>query len=358
MLLTACSSDEVLLAPQVEFSDVPVQFGVPDDFSYARASATRGEAYDHKWAEVQGNVMNVTAVHHQEGSNTPIAMMSERDVTHVTLDPTVLQWTYFPVVYWPTNGTMDFYGYAPSTDLVRNEFSSLTYSHDNYQAMLMKCHVPNSVVTTTDQFMAANNPETLAQLPHDAANQQDIMFAFQRNMKCTEQAVTSVVKMNFAHVMAGVKINFLTYGEINPSTYGDSHPDKDKIAFNIPRGTMKVLIGIGRIKTGGTLAICEPDYLGGAPNVEWTLDGLEGTFYESFNVDNSDPERPQLVIPLEDAEHPRQDIFFFPPQKLDRDLTVTAYFYNSENKRIGYRITTASGLGRFERGKIVTLKIR
>lgn len=321
----------------------------PMTFSASDEVPTRGVAYDSSWGTTNGSIFNVQAYHYPANMTTPLQMM-DNDVTR---DGTV--WGYSPVVYWPTDGVMDFFSYAPACDGARKEFSRFTPNHTNYQALMVDCHVPASQITTIHSLGTDN--VAITTYPHDAANQYDLMFAYERNMVCAEQAVTSRVNMRFVHVMSGVKLDL----------------DGLVSSGKIEAGTQKIVIGVGRIRTGGTLAICEPDVVGGLPEVMWTLDGLEGTFYETYTVkwngagtavesiNREDTGMPGGV----DAYHWTNDhaTFFFPPQKFDSDLTVTAYFYNAENKRIKYSTQTIPNSGDgsiegLERGKIIKLNIK
>ena len=357
-LVTSCGDhQEVEPGRAVLLSDTPVGFGVGETSLQLadEIAVTRGEAFQPAWSTTKESTMAVTAVHYPQDSETPIQMMGEQTVTCkevTTTLPATYVWQYAPVVYWPKSGLMDFFAYAPATK-ARTEVSTLTPSHVNHQAMLMKCHVPASEITTI-HTLGTSNGAVLAATPHDASKQHDLMFAFQRRLRCEDYAssVTSKVTMQFAHAMAGIKLDMegLKDAKDDNGTPSDNSDDTPKV----PAGTSKIVIGIGRLKTGGTLAICEPA-TAGAPGVFWTLDGLEGTFYETYTVASDGS------ISREGGNE--DDVFFFPPQVLEQGLTVTAYFYDDANERIGYRTLTlpkteANGLGELTRGTIETLKIK
>lgn len=322
-MMASCGSDLEETA-KVEFSTVPVSFGASDD----AGGMTRGSEYGSDWSIQFGSAMAMAmwAYYYQDGSSTPQSMMLENTLTY---NSTNARWDYSPIIYWPKSGNMDFFSYAPAriiggdgkyvTPNAREEFTTFSPSHINHQAILMNCHVPASQITSTTQL------ETLTKNVNDAANQFDLMFAFQRNVKCAEQTVSSKVNMKFAHVMAGIK-----FGVESGAT------------FNLPAGTTKVVFGIGRLKTGGTLAICEPSTPGAEPGVVWTLDGQEGTFY--YTVDIVDG---KLFF--------TSDEFFFPPQNIENGLVVTAYFYDAGGKT-GYR-TVRADIKQLERGKCTVLKL-
>lgn len=342
-MVTSCGDhQEVEPSQAVQLSDTPVGFGVGETSLQLadEIAVTRGMAFQPAWSTTNESTMAVTAVHYPQDSETPIQMLGEKTVTctgATTTSPAV--WQYTPLIYWPKSGLMDFFSYAPATE-ARTEVSTLTPSHVNHQAMLMKCHVPASEITTI-HTLGTSNGDVLASTPHDASKQHDLMFAFQRRLRCEDYAssITNKVTMQFAHAMAGIKLNVDGLKDAKDS---DDTP-------KVPAGTSKIVIGIGRLKTGGTLAICEP---AGAPDVVWTLDGLEGTFYETYTVTSDGS------ISREGGNE--DDVFFFPPQVLEQGLTVTAYFYDSTDKRIGYRTLTLpkSELGELTRGTIKTLKIK
>lgn len=312
-MMASCGSDLEETA-KVEFSTVPVSFGASDD----AGGMTRGREYWSDWSTTNNSAMAMWAYYYQDGSSTPQSMMQENTLTY-----TNNRWDYSPIIYWPKSGTMDFFSYAPVLDGARKEFTTFSPSHINHQAILMNCHVPASQITSTTQL------ETLAKTKNvnDAANQHDLMFAFQRNVKCAEQTVSSKVNMKFAHVMAGIKFSV-----------------ESGATFSLPAGTTKVVFGIGRLKTGGTLAICEPSTPGAEPGVVWTLDGQEGTFY--YTVDIVDG---KLFF--------NSHVFFFPPQNIESGLVVTEYFFDAEGKKtMDYR-TVRTDIKQLERGKCIVLKL-
>lgn len=314
-VLAACEDDTS--PSDVRWSTTPIAFSAAEG-----EGAFRGTAHGAEWATAPGSKMAVWAYYWEEGSKTPLGMMTENTLTYKEVNST---WDYSPVIYWPLTGSMDFFSYAPVCETARKEFTTFTPSHVDYQALLVNCHVPASEVTTINQLT------NLAGLPdggpNDAAHQEDLMFAFQRDVVCTDQSVLDHVDLHFAHVMAGLRL--VVSGE---------HP------IDIPDGTTKVVFGIGRLKTGGTLAICEPATPGVAPDVEWTLNGREGTFYITGTVEDDKVRMPA-------------DEFFFPPQTLDNGLRLTAYFYDSDGIRIDYREVTTS-IKQLLRGNSVTLTVR
>lgn len=306
------------ISSEILWSTHPIAFSAAED-----VPDSRGTCYGETWATTGGSKMAVWAYYYADGSKTPQGMMLENTLTY-TEDS---RWEYSPVIYWPLSGSMDFFSYAPACERARKEFTTFTPSHFDYQALLVNCHVPASEVTAIHQLTS------LAGLPvggpNDAAQQEDLMFAFQRGVLCAEQAVSDYVELKFVHVMAGLR--FAVSAE---------HP------LSLPLGTSKVVFGIGRLKTGGTLAICEPATVGGVPKVEWTLDGREGTFYITATVDGGTG---TLQFPDEE--------FFFPPQPLDGGLRVTAYFYDSTGARLDYREVT-TGITELQRGHSVTLTVK
>lgn len=322
-MLASCSTDAD--SPQsptvIEFSDVPIGFGT---------TTSRGTEIGTGWSTSEGSAFNVTAYYYADGSSTPLSLINDNNVRYESGS-----WTYAPTVYWPKNGTVDFFSYAPAcigdngnpiTPNARHEFNTFTPSHINHQAILVDCHVPASEITTIhtlETLGTATSP-----YPNDAKNQEDLMFAFQRNVKCAEQSVSSKVNMKFAHVMAGIRFGV-----------------KEGAIFTLPAGTTKVVFGIGRLKTGGTLAICEPSTPGAEPDVVWTLDGQEGTFYYTVPIDGT-------TIRFDSEE------FFFPPQDIENGLVVTAYFYDEEGKKnqTDFR-TLRTDIKKLERGKCTVLKL-
>lgn len=336
-LLAACSAEDENLRQR------PLAFTVSEE------PLTRGTAFNATWSAQGGSAFSVVGYYYAPGSLTPQPLLDN------TVTRGASQWGYSPVVYWPMEGTADFFSYAPACEGARKEFQRFTPIHTDYQAILADCHVPASQITTIHSLGTYNSAITA--YPHDAANQYDLMMAYLRDVPCAEQAVTSYVNMKFVHVMAGVRINMAAL-----VTAG---------LTKLPAGTKKIVIGLGRIRTGGTLAICEPASPGGPADVVWTLDGLEGTFYETYDVEWSDETtisaitRETTGMPSGAADQAWEDdaTFFFPPQEFESGLTVTAYFYDKENKRLFYHAVTLPYTGTdaihaLERGKILNLKLQ
>lgn len=328
VMMAACSDAEEPLRSR------PLTFAVSEE------PQARGTAFGTTWGTTEGSAFNVVAHYYAPATNTPLQMMDNT----VTYSFSNGVWRYSPVVYWPTEGTMDFFSYAPACTGAKAEISRFTPVHTDYQAIIMDCHVPASEITTIHSLGTANNAITA--LPHDAAHQYDLMFAYLRDVPCAEQGVTDKVNLQFAHAMAGVKVDF-------------SGLDKTKL----PTSAAKMIVGIGRVKTGGTLAICEPATPGGLAVPEWTLDGLEGTFYETYNVtwtsgsptlSRDNYGRP---VGMSDAEWQAGDVFFFPPQTLDTELTVAVFFYNALNQRIGYHLLYTD-IKTLTLGKIMNIKVK
>lgn len=337
-LLAACSAEDENLRQR------PLAFTVSEE------PLTRGTAFNATWSAQGGSAFSVVGYYYAPGSLTPQPLLDN------TVTRGASQWGYSPVVYWPMEGTADFFSYAPACEGARKEFQRFTPIHTDYQAILADCHVPASQITTIHSLGTYNSAITA--YPHDAANQYDLMMAYLRDVPCAEQAVTSYVNMKFVHVMAGVRINMAALVAEGLK--------------KLPAGTKKIVIGLGRIRTGGTLAICEPASPGGPADVVWTLDGLEGTFYETYDVEWSDDETTISAITREttgkptdwdDSKWEDDATFFFPPQEFESGLTVTAYFYNNENKRLFYHAVTlpyegAGAIHALERGKILTLNLK
>lgn len=316
ILLTACSADN-------EGAGMPECSTIPIDFDASDAYATRGSECGTGWGTAPGSAMAMWAYYYQDGSSTPQSMMQENKLEYNSSNH---RWEYSPIIFWPKQGEMDFFAYAPYAPAgggARAEFTTFSPSHINHQAILLNCHVPKSVITTVSQL------QTLTVDPNDAVNQHDLMFAFQRRVKCAEQSVTSSVNMRFAHVMACIKFGV----------------ESSDATFNLPANTAKVVFGIGRLKTGGTLAICEPATPGGEPDVVWTLDGQEGTFYYTVPITSG-------------SMYFSNEEFFFPPQDIEGGLVVTAYFFDSAGKRLEYHtITPQPSITKLERGKRTVLKL-
>lgn len=367
LLLTGCQQEQEDLwgAAEVEYSKTPVSFVTQE----TGTTGTRGTELQSAWSVTEGSTMAVWAYYYQYGGSTPQSMLQEDTITckETPASSGNYVWNYSPVIYWPKNGTMDFFAYAPACVGARKQINNILPSNINYQALLMNCHVPASQITTIHSLGSNNTKVTT--FPHDAKGQHDLMFAFERNMKCDEQSTTSKVNFKFVHAMAGLKIDMSEFKDAKDDngTPGDPSDDTPKI----PTGTTKIIIGIGRIKTGGTLAICEPASGEVQPTVVWTLDGLEGTFYETYSVTDK-IERETTGITAENPANPTDDekdvwendaTFFFPPQPFETGLTVTAYFYNNEHKRLGYRtltlpINNPGDIKELKRGEIITLKIK
>lgn len=374
LLLTGCQQEQEDLwgATEVEYSKTPVSFVTQE----TGTTGTRGTELQSTWSTTEYSKMAVWAYYYQYGESTPQSMLQEKEITYeeTSSGSRIYAWNYTPVIYWPKSGTMDFFAYAPACMGARKQINNILPSNINYQALLMNCHVPASQITTIHSLGSNNTAVTT--FPHDAKGQHDLMFAFERNMKCDEQSTTSKVNFKFVHAMAGLKINMSEFKMDDNGTPGDPSDDTPKI----PDGTSKIIIGIGRIKTGGTLAICEPATDGVQPTVVWTLDGLEGTFYETYSAtwSGGDPntvseiKREQTGITAKDPENPTDAekeawesdaTFFFPPQPFETGLTVTAYFYNASNVRLGYRTRTLPTTGdeaikELKRGEIITLNIQ
>lgn len=313
-IAAACHDDCDEATTHTPSNTTPIAFN-------AATTDGRGVENGTTWANTDGSQMAVWAYYYGEGSETPQNTMIE---TTLTYNAANTRWDYAPVVYWPLQGTMDFFAYAPARAKARREFTTFSPSHVNHQAILLRCHVPASEVTTIHQLADLAGMDAG---PNDAARQEDLMFAFQRNVACADRAVTDFVTLCFAHVMAGLKL-----------ALSDERP------IALPTGTAKVVFGIGRLKTGGTLAICEPAAPGGRPSVVWTLDGQEGTFY--ITADTADTGT--LTLP--------NDEFFFPPQTIEGGLRVTAYFYDTDNHRLDYREVNTD-IQQIERGKSVTITL-
>lgn len=340
ILAAACSGEEEPLR------------GSPIGFSASEEMPVRGTAYNNTtWSTVNGSAFDVVAYYYALGSLVAQPLLENT----VTRDGT--KWGYSPVVYWPVEGTVDFFAYAPACEGARKEIQRFTPSHTDYQTILVDCHVPASEITTVHSLGTDYVPITA--FPHDAAKQYDLMFSSLRDVPCDEQSVTSRVNMQFVHSMAGVDVDLSALAE--------------NAATKIPAETGKIVVGIGRIKTGGTLAICEPATPGGLCDVRWTLDGLEGTFYETYQVTWSADDVPVVTGIIRDEIRKPADMtteawqkagtFFVPPQQFETGLIVTIYFYDSGGRRMFYRSYTLPTTGSdavpaLERGKILKLNIK
>lgn len=337
ILAAACSGEEEPLR------------GSPIGFSVSEEMPVRGTAYNNTtWSTVNGSAFDVVAYYYALGSLVAQPLLENT----VTRDGT--KWGYSPVVYWPVEGTVDFFAYAPACEGARKEIQRFTPSHTDYQTILVDCHVPASEITTVHSLGTYYVPITA--FPHDAAKQYDLMFSSLRDVPCDEQSVTSRVNMQFVHAMAGVKVDLTKLLE--------------HAATKIPAETGKIVVGIGRIKTGGTLAICEPATPGALSDVRWTLDGLEGTFYETYQV-TYDQNQVKGIIrdrtgkpgDMSDDAWEAAGTFFVPPQQFESPLVVSVYFYSSGGRRMFYRSYTLPTTGSdavpaLERGEILNINIQ
>lgn len=337
ILAAACSGEEEPLR------------GNPIGFSASEEMPVRGTAYNTTWSTVNGSAFDVVAYYYALGSLVAQPLLENT----VTRDGT--KWGYSPVVYWPVEGTVDFFAYAPACEGARKEIQRFTPSHTDYQTILVDCHVPASEITTVHSLGTDNVPITA--FPHDAAKQYDLMFSSLRDVPCDEQSVTSRVNMQFVHSMAGVDVDLSALAE--------------NAATKIPVGTGRIVVGIGRIKTGGTLAICEPATPGRLCDVRWTLDGLEGTFYETYQVTYDQNQVINGIIrdrtgkpgDMRDVDWEAAGTFFVPPQQFESPLVVSVYFYSSGGLRLSYRsfnlpTTGDDAVTALKRGEILNINIR
>lgn len=339
VMMAACSDTEEPLRSR------PLTFAVSEE------PQARGTAYGTTWGTTDGSAFDVVAYYYAPGSLIAQPLLENT----VTRDGT--DWGYSPVVYWPIEGTVDFFSYAPACEGARKQLQRFTPNHTDYQTILVDCHVPASEITTVHSLGTDVVPITA--YPHDAAHQYDLMFASLRDVPCDEQSVTSRVNLPFVHAMAGVDVDLSALAE--------------NAATKIPAGTEKIVVGIGRIKTGGTIAICEPATPGALSDVRWTLDGLEGTFYETYRLTWSADDVPVVPGIIRDEIRKPADMtteawqkagtFFVPPQQFETGLIVTIYFYDSGGRRMFYRSYTLPTTGSdavpaLERGKILKLNIK
>ncbi|MCQ2335385.1 MAG: fimbrillin family protein [Paludibacteraceae bacterium] len=306
MLMIACTHSDV--QQPVIYSDIPMLFGA-SDASEGNGTQSRGLAHGTTWTTTPGSQMAVSAYHYASASSaTPQRMLVEKTVSCADAGAGLYRWDYSPVIYWPHSGKMDFYAYAPAkTDGGGNPvdgentsmiISSLRTSHIDHQGMLMDCHVPASEVTTIHQIIR-NDGLGNTFFPNDEDHQVDAMFAMLRNRDCAEVAMAERVNLQFAHAMASIKLELPITGTNNWGTELPGGGDKTRI-----------VVSLGRIRTGGTLAVCEPA-TPGRPDLVWTLDGTEGTFYATFYNEGTDP-----------SEHDLESTWFFPPQTIQNPTFV------------------------------------
>lgn len=234
-------------------------------------------------------------------------------------------WEYNPVKYWPNVGTVDFYAYAPAnrhddgtivtaqtatvqptstdpdiyelTDSIdaSSYFSQLSYYHDQYNALLMRCELPPSkVVDILGHFEKTNTGDAAAKATardevkalfgaaNDLLYQTDVMFAFDRGVG--KKAVTEKQSFKFSHVMAALDVPLPTecIKKIYNDTNGSGAKTKLHSTANDEEDVLYVLIGIEGLYPGGTLAIGGEE---ANPSITWThINTTTGKYYKVYRL--------------------------------------------------------------------------
>lgn len=364
LLSAACASETEYYVDNIPLSDRAISFDVK-----AEQVESRGALYvDHDLPVKDGatpdpntlytvprkdlETMVVNGFYYSAQSSLGQAYMYEQYV-HKNGG----NWEYTPVKYWPNVGTVDFYAYAPAnrhddgtivtaqsatvkenptgsgiyelTDYIdaSSYFSQLSYYHDQYNALLMRCDLPASRVMNIDtQFKAGaevvpeaitagtNNPTTgdpytpadvterntqinnakisnrnKAREAFGAANdllyQTDVMFAFDRGVG--KKAVTEKQSFKFSHVMAALDVPLPT--ECLKKIYNDTNESGAKTKLhsttNTDEDVLYVLIGIEGLYPGGTLAIGGEE---ANPSITWThINATTGKYYKVYRLEKT-----------------------------------------------------------------------
>lgn len=301
MLLSACT-DESMPTNDIEYSTVPLGFSCSE-------CTTRG---------AEANTVNefaVSSLYYSDGSSYPRFFLEGQVVNYENNT-----WTYSPLKYWPKSGTLDFYAFSPK-DITGLE--SLTFNHSVYPAWLMKYNVPYPQITSINE-LSGNISQTVFGKANDAERQKDLLLATKLNEVCTEQTpINRTISLKFTHPLAGLKLQLST--SIAPSE------------------ATHVIISFAPMCTGGTIAL-DKSTTTAVPDLVWTLDESEATFYQGYDLSSFDSDN---------------KTFFLPPQEL-KNFTITARFYKSENGAytlLGTKTSNRNSL-KLERGKTTTLILK
>lgn len=283
LLFAACTTDNSDLTSSplmsVEYSNIPVAFAANDDDR--QETLTRGTQTTA--ASLQSFAVN--AQYYTAASQYGRDFFDAQKITKATD-----KWTYDPVKYWPTTGTIDFYAYSPTQDQIKGTFESINMLHNEAYVWLMHYSVKAPVITSITEL--SGNTITAASFAKaiDAQNQQDLLLATNVDNVCSdERGINSKVQFNFKHALAGLNFKF-------------------DAAAAIPTGADYVILSIAPMCAGGTIA------MNATNNITWTTDESEATYYQAYKIESSQ---------LKDYQ---AKTFFLPPQKL-KNFTVTARFY-------------------------------
>lgn len=298
-LIASCTTDTNDLEPllSVEYSSMPIAFSTEENVSTRGTQTTTSDLTSFA----------VNARYYTIGSSYGRDFFDGQVITKNTT------WTYSPVKYWPTAGTMDFYAYSPTLEQQNGTFESLNMVHNEAYVWLMHYSVATPVITSITELSGSTIPQATFDKAVDAQRQQDLLLASNVNNLCSEErGINSKVCLSFKHALAGLTLQLAA-------------------GATLPTGATHVILSIAPMCAGGTIAM---DAQG---SIAWTTDESEATYYQAYAIDTSAGGSPVLQAPSA-----TDDVtFFLPPQRL-KNFTITARFYRKESNQTYTHIATRS----------------
>lgn len=309
--LAACTADSMYpLEDSIEYTTVPVGFTC--------SAASNGDAESRGTLVGSGGMSSfvVSALHYPGTTTVP-----ENFFNGQTISKSGTSWTYSPLKYWPKDGEVDFYAFAPTT--IHGTMQSVTLNHGIYPDWLLRYNAKSPAIISKNEIEGATITQSAFNKANDAANHEDLLLAVKPKVQCGG-TVTPTVQLNFVHAMAGLELKF------------------DQ-GYHFPTDATHAIIAFAPMCTGGTIALEKTTTASTA--VRWTLDETEATYYQQVTL-----------TPAASST----GTFFLPPQNL-KNFTVIIRFYQQTSDNTYTLIETKTSHKTnltLETGKVTTITLK
>ena len=321
LLLASCASDDVL-TPQKDTGQALVF-----DATAEANDPTRGLVVEE--ADLQANGFKLYANTVKNNVATPL-------MEGTAINYTGGSWTYAPIVYWPTEGKVDFFP---------------VYTDDN----------------TTCIYGYDKRPHVTYTVPTDVSEQSDFLWAAPI---LNSDYKSEGFKFSFQHALASIAVEITSYydgfvealqdptnfaGNIDPTISGDFATAPDETPATLADFTERQLVSVEI--TGKFPAKAEIDPQATSIDKAWVFEYNDPSLYAersylltSSMLNETDNSATEMVA----KSNPESYIFVLPSGTTNFNVKLT-YKFKYKDKLYHYTLST-TGNENFKAGKQVNLK--
>lgn len=217
LTLVSCSSDDLNSLSDNSSKNEAISFDGYCGRSAVAVNGSRGSVVDIQALQESTEGFGVFGNYSSTAEGTPAYGNSLFNNQQVTYDKTKSKWTYSPLRFWPTQGHIDFFAYAPYDrqydNIVTKDNQKLTFTVDSNIENQKDLLYANAVGQTKDNISSAGNKVNF-QFAHALSK---LGYKVKLSGDYSSNATFNLTKITLAGSPDGTTKAFYTLGKIDLS---------------------------------------------------------------------------------------------------------------------------------------------